>query len=316
MDSWTIINIVLNAITIFNSVLTAIMCIGILLIIIIFHLHRRSVPILLASYTCLAMLLSAIVLLSMITSSLFGFIGIHLYDHGNTVWCRCCGFLIHGFLCALYDTYSLQGIFRFFRVVFHRRQVLHSFNLYCIISPFGMVFSLMCISPVLFWNNVIYLPSEFFCQTPFTDLPAILYVAGRLYGFPLISLSAMYWYLVRCVRRISPLAETADVRRRCQNNARDMIVIKRLFITLMLLLLLGMPSIIFLIIFLFTGHLPSITYRIGWLSVSFSLVCLTFMLIKHTVPLRDTVKRLINKAGIRQRRVAPQRPIQIRNGTY
>jgi len=83
----------------------------------------------------------------------------------------------------------------------------------------------MCISPVLFWNKVIYLPSEFFCQTPFTDLPAILYVAGRLYGFPLISLCAMYWYLVRCVRRISPLTETADVRRRYQNNARDMIVI-------------------------------------------------------------------------------------------
>jgi hypothetical protein len=40
------------------------------------------------------------------------------------------------------------------------------------------------------------------------------------------------------------------------------------------------------------------------------------MLIKHTAPLRDTVKRLMNNAGIRQRRVPAQRPIRIRNGTY
>jgi hypothetical protein len=254
-------------------------------------------------------------LTSMCISSLFGFIGIHLPNQGNTPWCRWCGFFIHGFLCVLYDAYGLQAIFRFFRVVFNRRKVLHSFKLYCIIIPFEMIFAIICISPVLFWNDVIYLPSEFYCQTPFTNLRAILYIAARLYGFPLLILSGTYLYLVRYIRKTSPLAETADARRRAQNNVRDLTVIKRFLIIVILLVLLGLPSIIFLIVFIFTGHLLSVTYRIGWISVSFSLVFLMFMLVKHTIPLRDTVERLINTLNILQHRIPRQEVIRTRNGT-
>jgi hypothetical protein len=312
MDSWTIINIVLNVITIVNSFFTVIVSIGILLIIMIFHRQTRSVPILLASYTCLTILLSATMLTSMTMSSLFGFIGIYLYEYGNTVWCRWCGFFIHGFLCALYDSYGLQAIFRCFRVVFPRRKILHSFKLYYVIIPFEMIFAIICISPVLFLNDVIYLPSEFYCQTPLTNLPAILYVALRLYGFPLFILFGIYWYLVRYIRRTTPLAETVDARRRARNNARDLIVIKKLLIIVILLVLLGLPAIIFLIMFILTGHLPSITYRIAWLSVSLSLIFLAFMLVKYTIPLRDTVKRLINNIIILKRRITSQLPMQTR----
>jgi hypothetical protein len=303
MDSWTIINIVLNAITVFNLALTIIISIGILSIILIFHRRTRSVPILLASHTCLAILLSAIVLATMIISSLLGFLGIHLYEHDNTIWCLWSGFLVHGFLCALYDAYGLQAIFRFLRVVFYQRRIFHSFQLYCILIPFDILFAVVCISPVLIWHDVVYLPSEFYCQTPFINLPAILYVAMRLYAFPLFGLFGIYWYLVRYIRRTSLLADTVDARRRAHNNVRDLIVIKRLLIIVVLLILLGLPSIIFMIMFIFTGHLLSITYRIGWLFVSFSLVLLVFLLIRYTVPLRQTVKRLI---GVRQRHIVPQ----------
>jgi hypothetical protein len=70
-------NIILDVITIFSTILTATVSLVILIIIIIFHRHIRSVPILLASYTCLALILSATMLASMSMSSLFGFVGIH-----------------------------------------------------------------------------------------------------------------------------------------------------------------------------------------------------------------------------------------------
>lgn len=313
MNSWTSINIILNALTIFNSAFTAIVSIGILLIIIIFHRQTRSVPILFASQTCLAILLSAITLTSMTISSFLGFIGVDSYDD-NTKWCRIRGFLIHGFLCVLYDAYGLQAIFRFFRVVFYRNKILHSFKLYCIIIPFEMIFAMICICPVLVLNDVIYLPSEFYCQTPFTNLRAILYIAVRLYGFPLIILFGIYWYLVRYIQRTGLSAEAVDARRRAQKNARDLMLIKRLLITVMLLILLGLPAIIFLMIFVFTGHLLSLAYRISWLSVSFSMVFLIIMLVKHTHPLRNTVKRLINSIKIRHPRIAPECPMQRRTG--
>jgi hypothetical protein len=108
------------------------------------------------------------------------------------------------------------------------------------------------------------------------------------------------------------LAETVDARRRARNNARDLIVIKKLLIIVILLVLLGLPAIIFLIMFILTGHLPSITYRIAWLSVSLSLIFLAFMLVKYTIPLRDTVKRLINNIIILKRRITSQLPMQTR----
>ncbi len=314
MNSWTIINIVLNIITLFNTIFTVIFSLGILLIIIIFHRQRRSIPILLTGHTCLAILLSAIMLASMSISSLFGYIGIYLQEQDDTIWCYWRGFFIHGFLCSLYDAFGLQALFRFFRVLFYRHKILHTFKLYCIIIPFLMIFSLMCISPVLFWNDVVYLPLEFYCQTPFTNLRAILYIAARLYGFPLIILFGTYWYLLKYVRQTSLLAITNNARHRAQNNLRDLIVIKRLLIILILLVLLGLPAMIFLFMFIFTGYLIPVTYRISWLSVSFSLVFLTFVLVKYTNPLRMTVQRLINNIGIRQRRIAPQQPVQARIG--
>jgi hypothetical protein len=248
-------------------------------------------------------------------SSLFGYIGLDLDENNDTIWCRWRGFLIFGFLCAVYDAFGLQAMFRIFRVVFYRRKVLHSFKFYCIIIPFQMIFAVMCTSPLLFLNTIVYLPLDFYCQTSFTNLPASLYIAARLYGFPLIILFGTYWYLLRYLRRTSLLAVTNDARRRAQNNARDLIVIKRLLIIVTLLVLIGLPGMIFLLMFIFTGYLFSLIYRIVWLSVSFSLVFLTFMLIKYTNPLRMTVQRLINNIGIRQIRIAPQELVQARIGT-
>lgn len=315
MDSWTIINIILNLITIFNTLITAIASVVILIIIIIYHYKTRSVPLLLASYTCLAILLSAIMLASMCIASLCGYLGIHLEEHDNTPWCLWRGYLIHGFCCALYDAYGIQAIFRFFRVVFFRKKFLHNFYLYCILIPIEMFIAVVFISPVLTMKIVTYLPSEFYCQTPFSNLPAILYVAGRLYGFPLFVLFGTYWYLVRYVQRTTPLADTNDARRRARNDAREVVVIKRLLITVVLLVCLGLPSIIFLFIFIFTGYLSTITYRIGWLSVSFSLVFLLFMLIKYTNPLRETITRLMNNITFLQRRIVPLSTVRTGLGT-
>lgn len=315
MDSWTIINIFLNLITILNSLSAAIVSLATIIILIIYHHRSRSVPLLIAGYTSLAILLSAIMLGSMGIASLCGFLGIHLEEHGNTPWCLWRGYLVHGFCCALYDAYGLQAIFRFFRIVFHRRKILHNFYLYRIIIPIEMTTAVIFISPVLIWKIVTYLPSEFYCQTPFVDLPAILYVAGRLYGFPLGILFGTYWYLLRYVRRTTPLADTDDARRRVRNNARDVIVIRKLLITIIILVFLGLPSIIFLILFICTGNLLAITYRIGWCSVSFSLVFLIMTLIKYTIPLRDTIKKLINNVGFVQRRIGPQPTVRTRIAT-
>ncbi|UJR14918.1 hypothetical protein I4U23_001901 [Adineta vaga] len=285
--------------------LTILLCLFILLLIIIFHRKSRSVPLLLAAHTCTILLISAFMLASMTAASLFGFLGIKLDQHQDTIWCRWRGFLIHGFLCALYDSYILQAAYRLCRVVFYRRKRLHSFPLYLLLVPIESLFGIVCISPVLLRNDVIYLPTEFYCQTPFTNIPAISYIAVRLFCLPLLFIALVYICLLKHIHQIKTSSPTMTLhyRRRSKQNRRDLIVIRRLLLMLGVLILLGLPSIIFLSILMITGHFIPVTYRIGWLSVSFSLVFLAYMLIQLTRPLRKTVRRIFKLNISHQNRI-------------
>lgn len=294
MSAWTVANIVLNLFTLINSLAAILICSTIFLLIVLYHRKSRSVPLLLAGHTCSTLLISAIMLASMATASLLGYSRVTLSQHGPTVWCRWRGFFIHGFLCALYDSYVVQAGYRLCRVVFYRRKRLHSFPLYSLLVPTESLFGIVCISPVLLRNDVVYLPSEFYCQTPFTNIPAISYIALRLFLLPLVFISSVYIYLLKHVRQSncsSPIT-VGYHQRRSRQNARDLIVIRRLLLMLAVLILLGLPSVVFLAILIVTGDLIPITYRVGWLSVSFSLVFLACMLIRLTSPLRKTVRRL------------------------
>jgi len=300
MNVWSIINILLNFLTLINSILTILICLSIFLLIIWFHRQSRSVPLLLASHTYSALLISAFMLTSMATASLLGYMGIVLEQHGNTKWCHWRGFFIHGFLCTLYDSYILQAGYRLCRVVFYRHRCLYSFPLYSFLVPIESLFGVISISPVLLRNDVVYLSSEYYCQTPFTNIPAITYIALRLFLLPILFIALVYVYLLRHVRQSNSLSTTMNDnhhhhRKRSKQNKRDLIVIKRLLLMLSVLILLGLPSIIFLSIFMITGHLISLTYRIGWLSVSFSLVFLAYMLIRLTNPLKKTVRRIFSR---------------------
>ena len=293
MPSYRTFNIVLNVITLVNLLIAIAICVFIFGLVMIFHRRTRSVPILLACHTCLTLLVSSIMLGSMILSSLLGFIHLPSEQQGNPRWCRWRGFLIHGCLCALYDSYMLQATYRLCRVVFYQRKYLHTFSLYVllvVIETFVGVFSLL---PVLIRGDIVYLASEYFCQTPFTNVSAMMYIAVRLFLLPILFIISVYIYLLYHIRRSGQVS--ISFRHNSQRNRRDLIVIRRLLLTLTILIMLALPSVIFLLIFTLTGHLLSLTYRVGWFSVSFSLVSLAYMLIGLTRPLKKTVQRLFSR---------------------
>lgn len=290
MDSWSLINIILNFITLINTITTMFICLFIFLLVILFHRQSRSVPLLLACYTCLILFFSSFFLAGMVRSSLYGFLSITLNEHNNTRWCLWRGFLIHATFCVLYDSYVIQAIYRFCRVVLHRYKHLHTYSLYCWMIVIETFVGILSISPVFIRGDVRYLSSEFYCQTSFTNIPAILFIALRLFLIPLIVICLIYIYLVNYLHRTN-LRQTI-YHRHSKRNRKNLIIIRRILLMLAVLILLGLPSVIFLIIFMFTGYLASITYRVGWLSASFSLVFLAYMLIQLTRPLRKTVRKL------------------------
>ena len=292
MNFWSIINIILNFITLINCILTIFICLFIVLFILIYCRKNLSVPLLLTCHTCLCLLVSSFILASMVTASLFGFFSIIFNEHGNTTWCLWRGFLIHAVLCVLYDSYILQSTYRLCRVVFHRQKQLYSFSLYCFLIFIESLFGLLSISPVFIRGHVIYLPTEYYCQTPFTNIPAIMYIALRLFLLPIVFISLVYLYLLNYIRQVNN--SSTIYHRRTKKNRRNLIIIRRILLMLMALILLGLPSIILLLIYIFTGYLISITYRVGWLSVSFSLVFLAYMLIQLNRPLKKTMRRVFS----------------------
>jgi hypothetical protein len=62
-----------------------------------------------------------------------------------------------------------------------------------------------------------------------------------------------------------------------RQNKRDTLIIKRICVVMILLLTLGIPSVIFFIAFIITGHLYWAFYRLTWMtiSISYAFICLS-----------------------------------------
>ena len=302
MHFWPVLHVVLTALTSFNSILSALTSVGVLLLIIRYHRHTKSVPILLAAYTSMAILFISILLANIALSSLFGFLNIRLPHHGNTVWCRWCTYLFRSALCALFDSYVLQAIFRTFRVILYQKKYLHSFSLYVSLLPCSMIFSLLTVSPLLVRGDISYLSEAYYCDVSVSNLPMFGYFVTRLYFIPLSFIFIIYIFLLRYVHRINRLTVAGRTARyRLKDNNRDLIILKRILITLLVLTFFGIPGLCVLAYFYITGRLFALVYHLTWTCVSLGTFVLCYLLVMFTKPLRDTAKSLVQHLPCRNR---------------
>jgi len=142
-------------------------------------------------------------------------------------------------------------------------------------------------SPILFWNDVVYLPNEHYCFVPFTNLRSILWVFFVAYGNPLIFLLLIYLRITIFLHQQTN-NQTFVVNRR---QERDLLVIRRILITVGLLMILGIPAIILLIMLYITGEEHPLIFGIGWLFVSLSILGLSLSQVIFTPQLKSIVLR-------------------------
>ena len=287
------IDIILNLFTFILATITTFLCVLTLLMVVLYHRRSRSIPLLLACHTCVALLISSMILARMIFSSLSGFMGVNVAEFHAGGWCHWRGFLIYGFLCAIYDSYSLQAFYRLCRVVFYRQKRFHQFSLYVPLVFVESLFSMISMVPLFVGGFITYVPTEFYCQTPLSHMPATGYITVRLYLLPMLFIALVYIYLLRYIRRTNPLA--ADYRRRAKQIRRNLVIIRRLVSNWIVLMMLGLPSVVMTTVYLVTGQFVLMCYRVGWLSVSVSFVFLASMLIQWTRPLRKTARKLCRR---------------------
>jgi hypothetical protein len=168
--------------------------------------------------------------------------------------------------------------------------------LYIIIPPIQLIFACILLSPLLFWHDVVYLSNEHYCYAAFTNFRAILWTAFSSYGIPVLCLFVIYIRITIFIRQQSNNQRL--VRRRRQ--ARDLLAIQRILITVSVLIVLGIPSVILVILSAITGKEYLLSFRITWISLTVSMTGLSVAMV-FLIP---QVKNIVWKK-LQQGRVVP-----------
>ncbi len=148
-----------------------------------------------------------------------------------------------------------------------------------------LVCILLC--PLLFWHQIVYLPKEYYCHVPFKNLRGSFWILSTLYGIPLSLLSLIYLRITIFLRR-QPNQRTFAIK---QSQQRDLVVLRRIFIIIGLLMGLGIPSIVLLFMLFITGEEYPLTMRIMWLMLSLSMIVLSLSLTILTPQLKNIILR-------------------------
>ncbi|CAF4058101.1 unnamed protein product [Rotaria sordida] len=257
-----------------------------LIFIIIFTHHEElnDISLVLTCNTCLAAFLTCITEFFMTISNLTtGFLNYNLY------FCYGWGLLYDIFECSIYHSYCLQAFFRLCRVVFYKKKSLLSFSLYYILIIGQWLISIGLFIPTILLQWYIHLPTETYCLVPYTDIGASTYLIIILYLIPLVSISLIYVWITKFIRSSAHPTTLIIVAKQRQRNLRDLTIIKRIVILILILIVLRCPTIIFIIYGVIARHLYSLTYSIVGLITSAFLTIIGLITIDITPQLKKNI---------------------------
>ena len=166
-------------------------------------------------------------------------------------------------------------------------------------------------SPVLFWHDIIYLPKEHYFYVPFTNSRGILWLFVNVYGNPLLLLSFIYLRITLFLRR-QPNNNLILIKKR---QERDLVVIRRIFITVGLLMALGIPALVLLIMLHITGEENPLIFRIGWIPVCLSMIGLSLSMVLFTPQLKRIISKKLQNNRVRPHDDTVEDSIAIRCNT-
>ncbi|UJR16410.1 hypothetical protein I4U23_003312 [Adineta vaga] len=190
--------------------------------------------------------------------------------------CHARGYLTIVFITSIYLSYVLQAAYRLFRIVYHKHKQLRTTSTFSYYIFIQWILSFLLVLPILFANQnstsfIVYLSEDFSCGIAFTNIRAFTFLTLIVYLLPLCCLSFIYFRIIHDIRhkRKQSLMTTTKLRRQ---NKRDASVIKRICTVMIFLWTLGIPPSLFFIIFITTGHLHWLAYRICSMIMSISFL--------------------------------------------
>lgn len=256
-----------------------------------------TAPILLICNNFLAILLCCLFLFEKSTKNLYG--NIHSNISMDDWWCYATAYVTSVAFYSLYHSYIIQACFRLFHVVFYKNKKLHSFRFMCLLILIQWSVDLLITIPTLLLHHYEYVPNNYYCSTPFTNLTVLMYIGILEYYIPMISIGSIYFYVLYFMKKTK--GTSIQENHRQQSNQRDLSVLRRILILVSMLLMLSFPATVLLVLYVITGYLYPFIYQIQWLSMSLVLLMLPMVTVFLTPQLRELLMRRLRK----NRRVLP-----------
>lgn len=151
--------------------------------------------------------------------------------------------------------------------------------------PIQLILVCALMAPLFIWNSVVYLPMEHYCYIQFSSIRDVLWTALGSYGMPLSCLLFIYIRITKFIHH-QPNNQSLAIRRR---QDRDLLILRRIFMTVGVLLIAGIPSVIILILLAITRQQPPLSLCIMWLSVTLAFAGLSGMIVLFTPQLKRIV---------------------------
>ncbi|CAF1536853.1 unnamed protein product [Rotaria sp. Silwood1] len=227
--------------------------------------------------------------------------------NSDSSWCIFNGYLIAVIVAAMYNVFVSQAVYRLCRIVYATNKRLQLYGLYMIAGPIQLMIGFAVQCPVLIWRDVKYISAENYCFIPYLQLHGTIWTISVSYGFPLLALLFIYIRITIFIYRQSTV-QTLIAQRRQQ---RDVLVIKRIAITVIMLLIFGLPNLVFVIVTSMTGVEYALTYRIQWFIGSLSMIGLSITNVVLTPQLKSIVMKRWqgSRVGIQNTNTTPMRPV-------
>ncbi|CAF0950182.1 unnamed protein product [Adineta ricciae] len=185
----------------------------------------------------------------------------------NDYACELRSYVNYVFICGFYYSCALQALFRFFRVVFPKIRLLQSRRTIVLALIIQWLIPIFYILAYLLNHDFEYHPDISSCWLSFKNIRALSIAMAFVYGSPLIIMGLIYALIIRYIRHSS---HNQEIRQTA--NKRDLLVVKRIILVVLIGMGIGIPTAFLLIIYMITGQLTELAYHIQALSLTTGLV--------------------------------------------
>ena len=187
-----------------------------------------------------------------------------------------------------FNSFLLQAVYRCCRIVYPARATFQSFRVYALLSAAQWPFAALILTPSLIVGDITYLPDEYHCEFPPTNVRGTLAALSVLFMIPFALTLLCYFYTMNYVRNqtknLTSINQNANMR-------RDTAILGRLVLLFSFVSIVGVPHILVPISYAITGYDPPWAVSCTWYLTFFSFITASIIEIRVSPHLRKLFSR-------------------------